>query len=409
MIRILVICRWFPEPDSNSGDLRQWEMLRILLAKGCHVTFLSEKTRSAACISSVKELGCQVIHDENGRFRDVSEMGAFLNQEKPDIAILGPYDVFERYDLAIRRYCPATALILDTVDLHTLRLWRREKLNPTQEGTREASNTALHELTAIRTADAVWVVSAAESRLLRWEASSVSVVPNVHSVATTIPEFGHTKGIVFLGGYDHKPNVDAVHFFHEEMLPLIRQKLGNVPVSYAGSNPPGSIRSLHNPRQGVVVTGYVKDHRALLGAHRVAIAPLRYGAGIKGKVGEYLSCGIPSVLTSVAAEGMHLENGKQAMIADDPATYARAVIQLHEDQLLWNQISAAGLLHAKSCFSPEVIGPRLQVALSRACRSARWRLSPMRQTLRRLYRLPRGLFNEHIAENWLRDVVRNEA
>jgi glycosyltransferase involved in cell wall biosynthesis len=134
-------------------------------------------------------------------------------------------------------------------------------------------------------------------------------------------------------------------------------------VLIAGSDPPEAIRDLARTDPHVEVTGFVADHRALLAGCRVAIAPLRYGAGMKGKIGEYLSCGLPCVTTSIGAEGMDLRHGGEVMVADDAEGFAAQIASLYSDVELWERLAGAGREYIKARYTPAAIRPRLEQAL----------------------------------------------
>jgi glycosyltransferase involved in cell wall biosynthesis len=172
---------------------------------------------------------------------------------------------------------------------------------------------------------------------------------------------------LFVGGFRHTPNVDAMAWFVREVLPLIADDEPDVSLTIAGSHPPDEVLALANDR--VTVTGWVQDLLPLYAASRVAVAPLRYGAGVKGKVGEAMSLGMPMVLTSIASEGMHIDHGVHALVADNPEDFAANVIQLLRDDDLWLRLSSAGrqLIHDR--FGVDATRGMIEQALSQAARS----------------------------------------
>jgi len=282
------------------------------------------------------------------------------------VAIMAPYSTFNRYDQTIRLISPQTVLILDTIDIIQLRLWRCGMVDGNADTLGEASVVAKSENDAIREADAVWVVSEVELNLLQGVGKPVSVVSNIHTDSECLPEFTSTSGIVFLGGYKHVPNVDAVLIFHHKILPILRSIMGQIDVTYAGSFPPPEIVALNAPESGINVTGFVEDHRSLLQKHRVAIAPLRYGAGIKGKVGEYMACGVPCVLTTIAAEGFSIKDGVHAEIADTAEMFAERIARLYNDANHWRQIQHAAADYVEAFMSPRAVRSSLECALRQA-------------------------------------------
>jgi glycosyltransferase involved in cell wall biosynthesis len=218
-----------------------------------------------------------------------------------------------------------------------------------------AERTRLDELKLIRESDAVIVVSPVEKDLLAREATDA----NVHVVQLVIPEepegpgFDARRDILFIGGYQHSPNVEAVLYFVREVLPALRRELPDMKFLVLGSRPPAEIRELAS--EHVQVLGFQKDITPYFNACRLMVAPLRFGAGIKGKLGTSFSYGLPVVSTSIGAEGMYLQHGREVLIADDPREFADAVVRLYGDRELWNRLSRAGRQLVRERYSPEVI------------------------------------------------------
>lgn len=394
-MRILVVFPVFPEPDRASGHLRMFEILRILVGRGHRVTFLAQTEGDTRYREAVEALGIECVSDVGRRLTGYSARFRTLLQERAfHIAILPFYYVYNTYAPYIRAFLPDCRLILDTVDLHFVRIRRQAELAGGSRVVEAPSRVAEDEGRAILDADIVWVVTEVESELASQTFGShlrVRVVPNVHRSSETVPGYEQRDGIVFLGGYRHSANLDAVNYFLRSILPLVRNELSSVPVLIAGSNPPPELCRHAETNAGVRVTGFVPDHRALLTQCRVGIAPLRFGAGMKGKIGEYLACGLPTVTTSVGAEGMHLRHSQEALIADNPAEFAEAVVQLYRDPDLWNQLSAAGPRHIEQRLSPDAVAVLLQNGLAPApgAERAHTRRRPSRRL--RIFISPRKL------------------
>jgi glycosyltransferase involved in cell wall biosynthesis len=164
-------------------------------------------------------------------------------------------------------------------------------------------------------------------------------------------KFADRKNIIFIGGYQHTPNVDAVKFFVTEVMPLLRVKIPGVCFYAVGSNPPGEIQKLNC--SDVVITGYVEDLVSLLETMKVSVAPLRYGAGIKGKIGTAMASGVPIVATNLAIEGMSIDVGESILVADSPSDIAACLANLYFDESLWEMVSNNGLKFAKTNWGDE--------------------------------------------------------
>ncbi len=210
------------------------------------------------------------------------------------------------------------------------------------------------ELAALEAVDSSIVRSEVELELL--ESMTVNaklhLFPRIMNVPDTAKSFAEHKDIVFIGGYQHTPNVDAVKYFAKEIMPLLRKKIPGVCFYAVGSKPPAEIKALES--EDVIITGFVEELNPLLDKMRVSVAPLRYGAGIKGKIGTAMAVGLPVVATSLAAEGMSLKDGDNILVADGSEAFANAVARIYQDEALWHNISQNGLAFADSAWGAEV-------------------------------------------------------
>ena len=195
------------------------------------------------------------------------------------------------------------------------------------------------------------MVSAAEKEILAREVpqARIEVVSNVHEIFGRRRGFDERRDLVFVGGFQHPPNVDAVLWFVREVFPRVRERLGDVIFNVVGSKAPPAILELAH--DGVVVHGFVPDIEPFMDGCRLALAPLRYGAGVKGKVNMAMSYGLPVVATSPAAEGMHVRDGVDLLVADSPAEFADAVVRGYTDAELWGALSDNGFANVREHFS----------------------------------------------------------
>jgi glycosyltransferase involved in cell wall biosynthesis len=212
----------------------------------------------------------------------------------------------------------------------------------------------------VRRADVTWVVSPVERELLACEVPGaiVSLLSNIHTTTAEVAPFAAREGLVFVGGYRHPPNVDAAMWLCSEIRPLLRERLPGVPIYLLGSDPPDAVRALAS--EGVEVIGYVADLAPWLDRCRIALSPLRYGAGVKGKVNHAMSRGLPVVATRPSVEGMDLRDGEDVLVADTPVEFADAVARLYRDEALWNRLSAGGRANVARHFSPEAATAALE-------------------------------------------------
>jgi glycosyltransferase involved in cell wall biosynthesis len=268
-----------------------------------------------------------------------------------DLVILSRADAAAAVMPHARGHCPNARILYDTVDLHFLREQRLAELTGDRAIRRLAEQRRAQELGLIDAADATLVVSEAELRLLRMErpGARLHLVSNIHRIPGSAAPFGDRKDILFIGAFAHPPNGDAVRWLAREILPLVWAELPDLHCHVIGADPPPDIRALAGP--GLILHGYVPDVAPYFKGCRLSVAPLRYGAGVKGKVNQSLAHGLPVVVTSQAAEGMFLVDGESALIADEPADFAAAIVRLHRDEALWTRLSAGGLQVMEDHFS----------------------------------------------------------
>jgi glycosyltransferase involved in cell wall biosynthesis len=252
----------------------------------------------------------------------------------------------------LRRHAPQARLVFDSVDLHYLRERRGAALAGDASLARAAERTRALELDVIARSDATLVVSQVERELLASDApdATVEILSNLHHVAVAGPGFDAREDIMFVGGFRHPPNVDAVVWFADEVWPRLREQMPALRFHCIGGDVPDTIAALRG-RDGIEVHGHVPDLSSYLDGVRLAIAPLRYGAGVKGKVNLSMAHGQPVIATTCAVEGMHLDPGQDVLVADDAAGFAEAVLRAYRDPALWQRLSDSGRRNVVRHFS----------------------------------------------------------
>jgi len=178
------------------------------------------------------------------------------------------------------------------------------------------------------------------------------MLSNIHEILAGGKRFAERDGLLFIGGFQHPPNTDAVLWYAREILPRIRDRLPGVKTTIVGSNVPAPIKAL--AADDFVVAGYVPDVAPYFCGARLSISPLRYGAGVKGKVNLAMSYGLPVVATQVSVEGMHLTPGEDVLVAETAAEFADAVVRLYGDNMLWEALAAGGRENIRRHFSRDV-------------------------------------------------------
>ncbi len=351
MSRVLIIDSATPRPDRDAGSLSTFNLIKIYLDLGYDVTFIpSDLLYLGEYTESLHELGVRCLQRP-----EIDSIQQHLQKEgsQYDFVILCRAPIASLYIADIRRYAPNAKIILDTIDLHYLREEREAKLDGSSNKIKTAEETKKWELDLIRQCDVTIVLSSVEEEILKKELDNVDIrliplifVENVYE----IPGFEDRKDFLFIGGFPHLPNVDAVIYFCNEVLPLIRIDLPDVKFHIIGNAPPPEVLELAN-REGVIVHGFLKDVTPMFRTCRLSVAPLRYGAGIKGKIATSMAYGVPVIATSLAVEGMDIEADKHVLVADHPKQFADAFIRAYESAELWNQLSENGRHQALRIYS----------------------------------------------------------
>lgn len=361
--RVLVIDHCTPTPNQDAGSIYIYNIMLLMREMGYQVTFIPEDNflYMPDYTSALQREGIEVLY---APYYTTVEYHLKEAGKRYDLAFLIRVGVVERHLKNIRRYCNQAKVVFHTVDLHYLRLTREAALFDDPEKLKAAEAVKTTELAAISSVDATTVVSSEELSQLQSlvPASKVFTLPFSLKIRSTEVSFKDRRDIVFVGGFQHLPNVDAVQYFVHSIMPLLRKKLPGVCFYIVGSKPPKEIQEL--AAGDIIVKGYVEDLEPLLDQIRINIAPLRYGAGIKGKVANAMTQGLPTVATSIANEGMPLIDGKHILVADSEEAFANAVVRLYEDELLWKQLSENGLEFAEHEWGGESAWNKLNAILT---------------------------------------------
>jgi glycosyltransferase involved in cell wall biosynthesis len=349
--RVLVVDAVMLTPDQDSGSLRMFCLLEAFLDLGWHVSFVASNLEFRGHYGrQLQQRGVEVFS-----YPQVQSIPNLLEQRGRafDVVVLSRPDVAESFMEGVRRHAPAASIWYDTVDLHFLSEQREAELHNDPAGQTRADDRKIQEIGLIRKADCTLVVSSVERDLLSTEVpgARVEILSNIHDLRPTDTPFAERDAIVFIGGFNHPPNVDAMMYYVAEILPLVSAQLGIIPTYIIGSQAPAEILALGDPDRGVFVTGFVPDVTPYFSRARLSVAPLRYGAGVKGKVNMSMAYGVPVVASPCAAEGMFLEPERDILIGEDAPAFADQVIRLYRDRLLWEKLSRNGQLNVETHFS----------------------------------------------------------
>lgn len=340
-----------------------FQYLRILKSFGLHVTFVPDNLAYfGRYTQDLQRIGVETLyapywmtHEEVFR-----KLGSTF-----DLVLIYRVSIASRLLKLVRSHAPQAKLIFDTVDLHFLREEREAELSGDPERAQAAANTRKAELNVINNADATIILSSHEMEVVHklLPKAKLYEIPIVREIPGRGPlGFSERNDIVFIGGFRHAPNLDAVKWFVSKVWPILRSKgfAGNFQI--VGSDMPPEITALHGP--GIIIRGHVPVIDDVFHSVRLSIAPLRYGAGLKGKVISSLSFGVPVVATSIAVEGGGFVHKRHVKVADEPEAFADAIIRAYGNQQIWESLSREGVDHCDRNFSVAAVSQHLQQLIS---------------------------------------------
>jgi O-antigen biosynthesis protein len=336
---ILVIDSYMPSYDRESGSKRLFELLKIFKSLDFHVIFAADNgVKEEPYVDQLQNLQIETLYTEKGYGVLIEQQ---IQERLPliDLAWICRPELNEKY-MSLIRQRPEIKIVYDTIDLHYLRLKRAWELSPEKapEMATEWIEMQSQELKIAHQADLTITVTTVEQQILTSQAvDQVAVVPNVHSsYQGDIPSFSERSGILFIGSYNHPPNIDAVLWLCHEIMPLVWETDPDITVTLLGNNPNAEVLALASDR--ITVTGYINDVSPYFLNHKLSVSPLRYGAGMKGKIGQSLEYRLPVVSTSIGTEGMNLIPEQHILEANNTLKFAAKILDLYHDENIWHQL-----------------------------------------------------------------------
>lgn len=358
--RVLFVDHCTPTPREDAGSLVAIEIMQGFIANGCKVTFIPEDNfaHMGADTRDLQRLGIEAIYHPG-----YSTMSAFMatRADPFDLIFLHRFGVGDTHMAALRKRYPQARIVFLNADLHHLREMREAELGGDAMARAKALRTRERELRVIGQADVALVHSEFEYDLLQRELPRTQTVlfPLIHEPVAAAAPLSARSGVCFVGGFRHPPNADGIAWFVRESWPLVLAQQPDATLYIVGSHMPPEVRTLAEQR-GVEAVGFVEDLDGFLGRRRVSVAPLRYGAGAKGKVAGSLAQGLPVVCTSVAAEGMQLTPGDNVLVGDSAQALAQHVAMLLRDDDAWQRLSRNSLDYARAVTSRASAHERLR-------------------------------------------------
>lgn len=333
--RVLVIGYVWPEPNSSAAGTHMMSLLTLFRAQNWQVEFAtpSQPTDHMIDLSdfgiSSKEisLNCSSFDD-------------YITDYQPDIVMFDRFMMEEQFGWRVDKYAPNALKILDTEDLQCLRQARHTALKAKRDFTLAdlQSDIAKREIAAILRCDLSLIISSYEMSLLQSYfkvdlniCHHLPFLVDLKQLPTALPSFAERKHFMTIGNFRHAPNWDAVLYL-QEIWPLIKKQLPEAELHIYGSYPPPKATALHNPKTGFLIKGWAKDANEVMQNARVCLAPLRFGAGIKGKLLEAMINQTPSVTTIIGAEGMTENQDWPGFIANSTEEFANAAVKLYQQE-----------------------------------------------------------------------------
>ena len=359
--KFLVIAPYLPRFDKNSGDFRLFQMLGMI-AKSHEITYLATGSMGEGPENDRRYHAA--LTDMGLRVHPLGE--SFLKhlvQHRYDAAMIEFYYIADHYLPRIKMIQPRCPVIVDSVDVHYRRAFTKYGLTMSIEDLSAAEKIKKYELDVYKKSDMVITVTEEDADILKRDCAGLktSVIPNIHEIRP-LPDLPGNRNLLFVGGFSHDPNIDAVMWLCGEIFPLIREAIPGITLTIAGSNPPEDIRRFQSDT--IKVTGYVPSLTPIYRNSIISVAPLRYGAGMKGKVGEAMAFGLPVVTTSIGAQGMGLVHRVNSMISDSPEEFAASVVELIRDKSLYESIRANALDNIRETCSPEIVERKIHLLFS---------------------------------------------
>lgn len=347
---ILIIGFVWPEPNSSAAGTRMEQLLLLFKEWGWKVTFATPALDSNFMIH-LEDIGVE----KKSIALNCSSFDEFVQELNPSIVLFDRFLMEEQFGWRVAEFCPNALRILDTIDLHCLRLSRQKAFKEKRDfeiNDLLSEDISKREIASILRCDCSIMVSEFEMDLLKntfkINASLLYYLPlllepvSQDEIQQWLP-FEERKDFIIIGNFLHEPNWNSVQYLKETIWPLIRKEIPEANLLVYGAYPSQKVLQLHQPKEGFHIMGRADDAQEVVSKARIVLAPLRFGAGIKGKLLEAMQCGTPSVTTSIGAESMFGDLSWNGFIKDNPEDFAAKAISLYQDKTTWIQAQKNGI------------------------------------------------------------------
>ncbi len=341
--KILIIGFVWPEPNSSAAGSRIMQLINFFKTQGYSIFFATSCTKNDNAFKldtiGVTPVAIKLNH---------SSFDTFVTELNPDIVLFDRFMTEEQYGWRVAKHCPNAIRILDTEDLHCLRKGRHQAFKAQKPFERSylLNDIAKREIASIYRSDLSLIISEAEMQLLKTEfkieASLLFYLPfmldNITDSNTTkLPNFEQRKHFITIGNFLHEPNYDAILFLKTSIWPKIKQQLPQAEMHIYGAYTSKKVQQLHSKKDNFLIKGFATSAHQVMQNAKVCLAPLRFGAGLKGKLVDAMKNGTPCITTSIGTEAMYGQLPPNAFIEDYPDAFAKKAVILYTNKDLWKE------------------------------------------------------------------------
>ena len=353
---LLVIGFVYPEPNSSAAGMRMLQLIEAFQAQDYKITFATTCKKSDNAFD-LESIGVNIVEIELNH----SSFDVFIIDLNPSIVLFDRFMTEEQFGWRVSEQCPDALRILDTEDLHFLRKGRQKALNSNQkiDATFFTNDTAKREIASIYRSDLSLVISEVEMGVLtetfKIDKSILCYLPFMIPSENCEPRtdcksYSERRDFVSIGNFLHPPNLDVVRYLKNDIWPRIRKKLPETKLHIYGAYDTPNIKEMHNEKEGFLVHGFVEDAFEALNSAKILLAPLRFGAGLKGKLIDAMQKGTPCAMSSVAAEGMFSTLEPNGIIEDVADVFVVRTVALYSDAAEWGKFQQQGFSILKTRF-----------------------------------------------------------
>jgi glycosyltransferase involved in cell wall biosynthesis len=365
--KVLVIGYVWPEPNSSAAGSHMMSLLRLFKQQDWQLEFASPAQKTEHMIDLEKEgITSQNIALNCDSFDD------YVLDYQPDIVMFDRFMMEEQFGWRVEKSCPNALKILDTEDLQCLRQARYQAHKEKRELTKTDlfGDIAKREIAAILRCDLSLIISSFEMELLlntfNVASSVIHHLPfmvELKKLPKSTNSFSERSHFMTIGNFRHAPNWDAVLYL-QEIWPKIKKQLPEAELHIYGAYPPPKATALDNKKTGFLIKGWASDALSVMEQARLCLAPLRFGAGIKGKLLDAMIVQTPSITTSIGSEGMHQQETWPGKVCDDVDSFVNAAVDLYKNEARWLEAQKTSMPLLESRYNSEELGTRLIERLS---------------------------------------------